>query len=234
MSKKIFWTFLIGLIVFAVGTDLYYTVYRPKAKAKEINKLECKFKTYGYNPSIAEDLVEGRRTGYWNIEITNLRDDSTFRFVYYTPDSCKIKYTISFWTTPKFYKYNINTQINILTNIYNVCKYDFQKECKIDNIYYKDKNMNCYCIDQLKFMRELIRCIKRHINCVNPINAIEYIDDSVIEDDPDNMDPSQLGLLGSIFMSTSEFTCEKVSKIPVDEDTTFINYDVLPTMDFRK
>ena len=233
-------TIIIGIftLIILLFLGFYYDIYYPKANEQEKQGLTILLKTYGYNTELAEDLVDGRKSGYWSMNITMLKTNpDSLSFVYYTTDSAKISYTVSFWTTPKFFKYNVNTQMNILTNIYKTCKYHFPQEYKLDSIYYKDFNSGYYSQDSQKFIDSLIICIKQHINDKNNIKDIQEVDTCLHKKDQRlPTDFLTIGELGTIILDTNKFICEKVpfGSQDINKDKIIIDFHLPDSIKFYR
>ena len=238
ISVVLFITFLIIIIN---AFNFYYDWYRSNTDKENIAMLKNIFLVYGYDTSLAENLVEGKRTGYQSINITALENNSVQTFTYYTIDSVKVDYTVSFWTTPEFFKYNLNTQMNILTNIHKVCKYHFQNEYKLDSIYYKSNETGYYIKNNKKFIVALINCIKKHINDKNNIKDIQEVNSHLFKyKSEDSFSFAAISELGNLCLDTDNFNCKKIKdglkklykgkniEIPFSKTTklTAINFDI--------
>lgn len=187
---------IIMLISIILCAATYYRIeYKPKADAKRIESLTKKLVSCNYNPRLANQLINPDRYDYrWiNINLLHTVLDTTNQwpqetpFIYYTKDGYKVSYRVRFRTSKKFFKLDVNTQINILTNIYNVCDHHFQNGFELKNIFYKDSQNELVDKDK-KFISALLCCIEIHINDNNHIFNTKDINFEDISDSFDDHD----------------------------------------------
>ena len=180
-------TFLIIIMVICLacaGISYYYAQYKPKVDEERIKVLSKTLVSYNYNPRLAEQLVNPDGTAFRWICINRLHEtnDTANRrllgksFTYYTEGGYKISYDIRFRTSKKFFKLDVNTQMNVLTNIYNVCNYHLQKEFVFDNDSLSMNIHGTWFVNGNSFLTGLLYCIKSHINDNNYIVETKKVD----------------------------------------------------------
>lgn len=197
--KKIienFWFIVILTIITLIGTctNLYYDWYKPNQQKYKMEYLENELARNGYNRKIAKALLSEYTEDihFFNVPELMLKGDSVF--TYYTSDGYKVTYIPEFTSYKPFNTCDINTQMNVLTNIYRACSEHFQNEyrCQLDSLVQtneviylsrdkigKDRKISRELLDKegvktlwlnkRAFMDALTNCIKRHINDDNNI-----------------------------------------------------------------
>ena len=206
------------IIVVITSFNVYTSWYKPHQLEYKTGILENVLSQNSYNPEIAEPLLSDSQEGVHFYDISKLMLNADSVFTYYTTDGYKITYTVEFISQARFNKLDINTRMNILTNIYKVCKTYFQNEYQLDSIAYKDNRFGWIYLNNSKFDYALAECVKRHINDNNNIVCVR----EVTAEDLDNTDskfatPDDIGKLGNLLLSTSEFKAVKLSDEEIKE-----------------
>lgn len=203
--KKIFESFsffavMTVILVTITCYNTYYSWYKPNQQQYKMDYLENELARNGYNRKIAKALLSEYTEDihFFNIPELMLKGDSVF--TYYTSDDYKVTYIPEFTSYKAFNTSDINTQMNVLTNIYKACSEHFQNEYRFqldslvqtNKVIYlsrdkigKDRKISRELLDKegvtslwlnkRAFMDALTNCIKRHINDDNNITGAQKI-----------------------------------------------------------
>lgn len=189
LKSTVFMVIIIVITIVLCALTYYRVEYKPKADMEKIEMLSKKLVSYNYNPKLAEQLINTEDFDYRWININRLHNinDTTNRrpidslFIYHTKDGYKVSYKVIFRTSKKFFDLDVNTQMNVLTNIYNVCDHHFQTGFSLKNIFYKDPQNELVDKDN-KFISALLCCIEIHINDNNCIFDTKDVNPEDISD----------------------------------------------------
>lgn len=239
--KKIFESFsffaVMTVILVAITCyNTYYSWYKPNQKKYKTEYLENELARNGYNRKIAKPLLSEFNEDIHFFDITELMLKGDTVFTYYTTDNYKVTYKLEYTSYNTFNTYDINTQMNVLTNIYRACSEHFQKEFQVqldslvqsNNIIFlsKDKigkdrkisrelldkeGVRTLWINKHKFTNVLAECVKRHINDDNNIVGVQKIDHDIFNKiDEKWKSYGELGQLGFLSLD-GDFQWEKLS-----------------------
>lgn len=239
--KKIFESFsffaVMTVILVAITCyNTYYSWYKPNQQQYKMDYLENELARNGYNRKVAKALLSEYTEDihFFNVPELMLKGDSVF--TYYTSDGYKVTYIPEFTSYKAFNTCDINTQMNVLTNIYRACSEHFQNEyqCQLDSLVQtneviylsrdkigKDRKISRELLDKegvktlwlnkRAFMDALTNCIKRHINDDNNITDAQKISSELFnKSDKKWVSCDELGELGFLSLD-GDLQWEKLS-----------------------
>lgn len=223
------------ILVISTGFNAYKSWYKPNQKKYKTEYLENELARNGYNRKIAKPLLSEFTEDIHFIDITELMLKGDTVFTYYTTDNYKVTYKLEYISYKTFNTYDINTQMNVLTNIYRACSEHFQKEFQVqldslvqsNNIIFlskdkigKDRKISRELLDKEgvrtlwvnkhMFTNALAECVKRHINDDNNIVGVQKIDPDIFKIDEKWKSYGDLGQLGFLSID-NDIQWEKLS-----------------------